>query len=182
MDLSPQPNYPFEFVQADAMTFDLSGYDLIHASPPCQEYSQLTKLNRARRRDVVYPDLIGAMRQRLAGKRYVMENVIGSPLQAAFVLCGSMFGLNVVRHRLFECSDLILCGKRCRHTRGELAIYGKLDGRRVWTRSDGTEVRVARTLEDGRRAMGIDWMSWDELTQAIPPAYTEWIGRRLLAA
>ena len=95
-------------------------------------------------------------------------------------LCGSMFGLGVRRHRLFESSELLMGQPRCAHTGLEIAVYGKLDGRRIWTRADGTEVRAAADLATAHAAMGIDWMTWDECREAIPPAYTEHIGGMLM--
>jgi DNA (cytosine-5)-methyltransferase 1 len=185
VDINPQPHYPFEFVQADAMTYPLDGFDAIHASPPCQAHVQWNNLNAERYGSrVPHPDLIPGIRERLRLSRlpYVIENVVGAPLLSPVTLCGSTFGLNVRRHRRFESNALLMAHGACRHTREAIAVYGKLDGRRIWTRSDGSEVRCARTLEQARAAMGIDWMTWDELREAIPPAYTEWIGTQLLAA
>ena len=102
VDLHPQPRYPFEFHQADAMTFDLSGFDAIHASPPCQAYTVL-----GGREDLShYPDLVDAVRERLqaAGVPWIIENVPGAPLRDPITLCGAMFGLRSYRHRLFESS------------------------------------------------------------------------------
>jgi DNA (cytosine-5)-methyltransferase 1 len=183
VDIEPQPHYPFEFHHADAMTFALDGFDVIHASPPCQDYVQWQGINKARHGSTpAHPRLIEPVRSALeaSGRPYVIENVVGAPLLNSFMLCGSQFGLGVRRHRLFESSILIMAAP-CLHTREEVAIYGKLDGRRIWTRKDGSEVRAARTIEQARVAMGIDWMSWDEIREAIPPAYTEWIGQQLLA-
>jgi len=193
VDLSPQPNYPFEFHQGDALeALDgcLSGlferdFDVIHASPPCQDYVQWNNLNAVKWGNrVEHPRLIGPVRERLRdiGLPYVIENVVGSELDQPTMLCGSMFGLNVRRHRLFESSMLLMRPQRCRHTRREIAVYGKLDGRRIWTRVDGSEVRAARTIEQAREAMGIDWMTWDEIKEAIPPAYTQFLGEQFVEA
>jgi DNA (cytosine-5)-methyltransferase 1 len=186
VDIRPQPHYPFEFHQADALSsgwipaeYSLKDFDVIHASPPCQAHVQWQGINRARNGQVPdHPDLIAPIRERLvaSGLPYVIENVVGAPLRNTVLLCGSMFGLGVRRHRLFE-SNVLLLRQPCRHLGDEVAIYGKLDGRRVWTRRDETEVRVARTLSLAFEAMGIDWMmTWDELREAILPAYTEFIG------
>ena len=183
VDIKPQPRYPFTFVQADALTYPLDGFDAIHASPPCQGYVQWQNLNEERWGSRVdHPQLVGPVRDRLrgTGQPYVIENVQGAPIQAMTMLCGSMFGLQVRRHRFFETNVLLMDQRRCRHTRIELAVYGKLDGRRVWTRVDGSEVRVVRTLEQAYAAMGMDWGNWDEVKEAIPPAFTEHIGRQLL--
>jgi DNA (cytosine-5)-methyltransferase 1 len=188
VDINPQPNYPYEFWRSDAFHYldgwvDLSTFDAIHASPPCQGYAQWNNLNAERygtRKE--HPLLIDPVRAALQATMlpYVIENVVGAPLRTHMMLCGSMFGLNVRRHRNFETNMLILGPPTCQHTQTEIAVYGKLDGRRIWTRVDGTEVRAAKTLEQAQHAMGIDWMNWNELREAIPPAYTEWIGEQLL--
>jgi DNA (cytosine-5)-methyltransferase 1 len=92
-----------------------------------------------------------------------------------------MFGLGVYRPRLFESPLLILGPQPPRRQDNPVAVYGKEDGRRLWTRADGSELRVAN-LEEARTAMGIDWMTWEEIREAIPPAYTEFIGAQLLAS
>jgi DNA (cytosine-5)-methyltransferase 1 len=184
VDINPQPRYPFEFIQADAMAFPVDGFDAIHASPPCQGYVQWNNLNAERYGTRVdHPLLIEPVRDRLvsSGVPYVIENVVGSPIQSHLMLCGSIFGLRVVRHRLFETNVMIWGPPRCSHTGDEIAVYGKLDGRRIWTRFDGSEIRAASSLEQASEAMGIDWMTWDELREAIPPAYTEFIGGQLLS-
>jgi DNA (cytosine-5)-methyltransferase 1 len=188
VDINPQPNYPFQFVQEDALRFLDMGrfitFDAIHASPPCQGYVQWNNLNAKKYGSrVEHPMLIEPVRRALqaSGMPYVIENVVGAPLDSPTMLCGSMFGLNVRRHRLFE-SNVGMLRFPCRHTRTEIAVYGWLDGRRIWTRKDGSEVRAAKTLEQANEAMGIDWMTWDELRESIPPAYTEFVGRQILAA
>lgn len=181
VDIRPQPRYPFRFIQADAMTFPLDGFDAIHASPPCQHYSQA---NRAMGNHENYPDLVAETRARLvaSGAEYVIENVVGAPLCCPFMLCGSMFGLRcgagwLRRHRLFECSTLLMGVPECRHPADvSIGVYG--NGTNSWHRKKlGRNI----TVDEQRDAMGIDWMTRAELTQAIPPAYTEWIGRKLLA-
>ena len=172
VDIAPQPSYPYEFVQGDALEAKLGGYDLIWASPPCQKHTTLRGLGKANEADV---DLVEAIRWRLvmSGTPYVIENVVGAPLVNPCVLCGSMFDLAVRRHRLFETSFDLAPPRPCScRSRKNIAVYGKAPGHRL---PDG--VQRARSLEEGRRAMGIDWMEWRELTQAIPPAYAEWIGR-----
>ena len=197
VDIVPQKHYPFTFVQADAMTYPLDGFDFIWASPPCQAYTMMQALNtRAPKRD--HPKLIEPIRKRLisAGVPYVIENVPGAPLVDPVMLCGSMFGLRVRRHRLFEASFFMLT-QQCTHdgampipvwgdgrpSRQEvrrrlrpIAVYGdhpQQPGDRTY------RVNRARTLEEGRQAMGIDWMAWHPLTQAIPPAYSEFIARQM---
>jgi DNA (cytosine-5)-methyltransferase 1 len=189
VDIEPQPRYAGdEFIQADAMELlacgvFLRGFDAIHASPPCQGYVQWQNLNAERYGSrVAHPMLIAPVRERLraSGLLYVIENVQGAPVVRMSMLCGSMFGLGLRRHRFFETNLLLLDHPSCGHTGDELAVYGKLDGRRIWTRADGSEVRAVATLEQAQAVMGIDWMDWDEIKEAIPPAYTEHIGRQLL--
>jgi len=176
VDISPQPRYPFTFVRADAMTYDLDGFDLIHASPPCQHFT----MYRNNVKDIAerYENLIEPTRARLVGSGvpYVIENVPGAPLIAPTTLCGSMFGLDVRRHRLFETSWFML-QPSCNHG--------------VWTerKYKGSTNRGLRfTIEIGawneqialqRAAMGIDWMQLRELSESVPPAYTEFIGLQL---
>ncbi len=178
VDINPQPRYPFEFHQADAMDFDLDGFDVIHASPPCQRYSTASK--RWNGRAETHPDLVDAMRERLGGRAYVMENVPGSPLRPDIVLCGSMFGLGVRRHRLFESSE-DLTGLDCRHA-SQPPRYPIYDHGR-WYLSSVAHVYGhggGKSKGNWPEAMGIDWMNNRELAQSIPPAYTEFIGRQLL--
>lgn len=177
VDIEPQPHYPFTFVQADALTFPLDGFDVIHASPPCQAYCKFSRnLGTSDR----HPDLIPPMQRRLEGYVYVLENVEGAPLASPFMLCGSMFGLRVRRHRLFESPvlvpSLLFAPASCRHDGISIGVYGR--GTTVWHRAKlGRNVGIA----EKRAAMGIDWMTGDELREAIPPVYTEWIGKQLLA-
>ena len=170
VDIEPQPRYPFDFVQADALTFPLDGFDAIHASPPCQSYCSLNAINKRE-----YPRLVGAMRKRLVGLDvpWVIENVKGAPMLYYVQLCGTNFGLNTFRHRIFETSHLIMSPGRCEH-RGMRATTSGGSVMAVYSKQRGT-------LAQWREAMGIDWMNKDELAEAIPPAYTEWIGRQLLA-
>ncbi len=173
-----QKNYPFEFHQADAMTFPLDGFDVIHASPPCQGYS-ISKNNGCHKNA---PLLIEAVRARLvdSGAVYIIENVPGSPLQFPFELCGASFGLGVsgmdlARHRGFESSRMIFAPP-CRHRRGKtIGVYGH-----GTNRYHLEKIGRCITQAEKREAMGIDWMTCAELSQAIPPAYTEWIGRQIL--
>lgn len=184
VDIDPQPEYPFEFHQADALTFPLDGFDAIHASPPCQGYVGWQNINSLRGFENDHPLLIDPIRERLeaTGLPYIIENVVGAPLRDPVMLCGTMFGLGVRRHRLFE-TNLPwkpTPPRPCAHTGSEVGVYGKLDGRRLLTRVDGSELRAARTLEQAQAAMGIDWMSWDTLRESIPPAYTAWLGEYLI--
>jgi hypothetical protein len=159
-DIRPQPNYPFEFVQADMTTMPLEGFDAYHVSAPCQRYAPVTRW-AGRAED--HPDLVGLMRDRLEGQPapWVMENVVQAPLRADYLLCGSHFGLPVRRHRKFETSWRgFEFSAPCRHA-GLLAFGHKYE----------------RAYAD---AMGCTWMTNLEGRQAIPPAYTQHIGRALL--
>ena len=182
VDIKPQPRYcGDEFHQADAMTFSLEGFDAIHASPPCQAFTTM-----ANRRRGNHPDLIAATRDRLESTDlpYVLENVLGARRKMVdpLTLSGGMFGLGVHRPRFFEVNFNTVLPPPVWPVLDPIGVYGKLDGRRLWTRSDGTIQRNAKTLQEARDAMGIGWMEWDELREAIPPAYCEWIGTHLLAA
>jgi DNA (cytosine-5)-methyltransferase 1 len=240
VDILPQPHYPFEFHQGDALLFcgeHSSEFDAIHASPPCQKYCSLKSMPNARHD---HPDLVGPTRNLLmkSGRPYVIENVIGSPLMHPTMLCGTMFGLGVKaaaaelrRHRLFETSWFMLNPMTCRHGGSLLTIgvYGDhgsgpnsrekmvrlvMEGkirrpvnavqvvgvyghqgyhpnqkpRRPMTvgvcgNSGGLSIRDGVqqfTTSERAEAMGIDWMTGKEMSQAIPPAYTEYIGKQLL--
>lgn len=183
VDIEPQPDYcGDEFHQADALEFPLDGFDAIHASPPCQGYSTKT-MDKGR-----HPRLIEPVRERLvrAGVPYVIENVDGAKheLRNPFRLCGSSFGLRVRRHRWFE-SNVLLMAPPCDHAwqdadkRFELYDHGR------WYRSGIVHVfgtGGGKGAEHWAEAMGIDWTDRAHLAEAIPPAYTEHIGRQLLTA
>ena len=182
VDIEPQPDYPFTFIQGDALGMDrewLATFDLVHASPPCQAFSITGNLARAQGKQASTLDLLAPIRERLRAvdQPYVIENVKGAPLLDPITLCGSTFGLGVRRHRLFESSlDLVPHGP-CQH---------KEQGRPIGvyhTMNDDIPQggRTARTLEEGQEAMGIDWMPWNSLKEAIPPEYTLWIGRQAMA-
>jgi DNA (cytosine-5)-methyltransferase 1 len=180
VDIKPQPRYPFEFHQGDAMTWPLDGYDAIHASPPCQAYSAM-RTNWNARSD--HPDLLPPMRERLlaSGLPWVIENVPGAPMSPLVLLCGSAFGLGIPgyqlrRHRWFEVCGTWVMSPPCQHHGPVIGIYG--DHGRDRRRKDGYGRYF--TLDERKQAMGIDWMARGELDQAIPPAYTEHIGRQLL--
>lgn len=179
VDIKPQPRHRGgRFVQADALEYSLDGFDFIWASPPCQAFTAYK-----RRPDHVKAcdDLIPVMRDRLvaSGTPYCIENVAGSSLNATAMLCGSMFGLHVRRHRYFECSFGFLTPD-CRHD-ALPRQYPSATNRRHLRRT--VEVGVWRIpLDVQQRAMGIDWMTRKELSQAIPPAYSEYIGRHAIEA
>jgi DNA (cytosine-5)-methyltransferase 1 len=175
VDIKPQPRYPFHFCQADAMTYPLEGlYDFIWASPPCQHYSQCTP-KRFRKN---HPDLIAATRRRLesAGVPYCIENVPSAKhhMDAPLMLCGSMFGLKVQRHRYFETSPAILLRPECKHDYTPVLITGT--HRRTY------EPRYEYSAQDCREAADLHWMTRTEMDQAIPPAYSEFIARQIMSA
>jgi DNA (cytosine-5)-methyltransferase 1 len=187
VDIVDRSNYPFDFIRADAITVDLDGFDAYHASPPCQAHTTMSNRHRGQGGKAdSHVDLIDAVRQRLVGtgRPYVIENVPGArkQLRNPVVLTGGMFGLRVERPRLFESNVLLLAPPAARVV-NPVGVYGKAhDGRRLFTRADGSEQRAAASLDEAREAMGMPWASWRGCAEAIPPAYTEHIGRQLLAA
>ncbi len=182
VDIMPQPNYPFTFIQADMLTFDLGGYDAIHLSAPCQRWAQATRSQR--RGGAQYPDLITPMRPRLeaAGVPWVMENVTEAPLRHDLLLCGCMFGLEIEgmgylnRLRAFELSWQPTGVQPVHQPHNGPAISVAGHGTPTWQRRLTGHVRVAQW----REVMGIDWTTREELTEAIPPAYTEYTGKLLM--
>ncbi|HUO92279.1 MAG TPA: DNA cytosine methyltransferase [Rhizomicrobium sp.] len=185
VDITPQPNNPHPFIQTDALKLDpkfIALFDAIHASPPCQSYSDLAKRNRNADE---WPRLIEPVREMLkrSGLPYVIENVEGAPLQNPIVLCGTMFPkLRVLRHRLFEANFEIVPPPHKKHPKVHTfdkrkSHFGKTD---EW--KDFVQVTGGGncSLAAARHAMGIDWMTKGEINEAIPPAYTEFIGRQLL--
>ena len=199
VDLDPQPNYPFAFAQTDAIALlrhligggswwftspngatewlTLADFDAIHASPPCQGYTALAAVHGNE-----WPKLVEPVRELLdaTGLPYVIENVQGSPVRRDMTLCGEMFGLGVIRHRYFELGGWQGTAPAHKPHRGRVAgmrhgewftgpyfaVYGEGGGK-------GTVVQW-------QQAMGIDWTDVRrEIAEAIPPAYTELIGRQL---
>ena len=181
VDLVPQPDYPLPFVLADALTFPLDGYDAIHASPPCQPYSTTRTLHGAE-----YPQLVDQVRARLraTGVPYVVENVVGAPLENCVTLCGSSFGLPVWRHRRFETNWTVWNPPRCEHDRSVQPIDVTGGGPSVAPRMDGAggRSRKPRDVAEARAALGIPWAGRRGLNAAVPPAYTEWLGARMIQA
>ena len=175
VDIEPQPHFPFEFHQADALTFPLEGFDAYHASPPCQGYSICQNFTKHD-----YPQLLDAVRDRLTstGAPFVIENVMGAKkyMENPLMLCGTMFGLRVIRHRLFETHPLIYFPlAACAH-QYKTAKQGYAPKENEYYCGTGNCGGAAAA----RKAMGIDWMNRDELSQAIPPVYTEFIGKYML--
>ena len=209
VDKDPQPNYPFPFVQGDALetlrrlmmggrvasyhypssyrgpVYELADFSAIHASPPCQRFSDLAKRN-GNAND--WPDLVGPTRDLLdqTGLPYIIENVEGAPLLEPVMLCGSMFpDLRVYRHRLFESNLSLVVPEHPKHREltfthdKRKAHYGQpldLATMRVQVTGGGNAPVWAK-----RQAMGgLDWMTGREVNEAIPPAYTEHLGRQML--
>jgi DNA (cytosine-5)-methyltransferase 1 len=195
VDIAPQPHYPFEFHQADALEWVSDpglvarSFDAIHASPPCQAYSAGKNMWHGRLPDDRHPDLVAPTRQALiaAGLPWVIENVVGAPLLDPITLCGDSFGLGVKRHRLFESSLILWNPPTCRapHPLFVVSVFGGGALSRtppLGSRDNFMQRRNHVAHAEAQIHMGIDWMTRDELSQAIPPAYTEWIGAQLLAA
>lgn len=202
VDIEPHPTYPYEFICADALDVladleFLASFDLLHGGPPCQELTRARHLRDAQGGKVKAHgvNLIPQTRAGFvaSGKPYVIENVedAGVHLRSPITLCGSMFGLAVRRHRLFE-SPLFdvdpwhFATPPCRHDSfpdgRPVGVYG------TWADEIPGGGHTAKTIEEAREAMGIDWMGWrsrtqewNDLKEAVPPAYTEWIGRQLLS-
>lgn len=190
VDIEFHPDYPFRMTVADAMELlkspgNLEPYDVVHASPPCQAFTTMSNRYRGDGGPTdEWPDLIGPVRDalRIWGGVYVIENVPGarSSMQNPLTLHGGMFGLGVQRPRLFETNGTVL-HYLAPATTDPVGVYGKAhDGRLLFARADGTEQRAAASLQQAQAAMGIDWMGWDDLREAIPPAYTQFIGEQLI--
>lgn len=174
VDIEPQPKYPFQFIQGDALQFDLAGFDFVWASPPCQRHSRMSSCREGLREK--YPDLIAATREKLTkwGGDWIIENVIGAPLQNAVMLCGAMFGLETYRHRIFESSRVLFVPDHPKHTTPtSKAGHWK----------PGTFISVAGNcapMQMARDAMGIDWMPRKNLVEAIPPVFSEHLAKQFL--
>lgn len=171
VDVVPQPRYPFEFHQADALTFPLAGFDAIHASPPCQAFTNARVIHGREHADLLTPARTLLMRQ---SAPWVIENVPGAPMRKDLVLCGSQFGLGtnngiLIRHRWFEFGfPFYALVPPCQHRGPTISVFGH--GGHIY-----------HGVDDWREVMGIDWMTRDELAQAIPPAMAEFVGGYLMA-
>lgn len=178
IDNRKQPRYPFRFIQADALNppVDLKAFDFIWVSPPCQRHSRMSSCRQGLSH--LYPDLIAKMREILqwSMRPFVIENVEGAPLFVPVTLCGQQFGLTTYRHRLFEFEGFDI--PRTVHQKHRVPTSKAGHWR------PGTFVSVAghcSPMDMCRDAMGIDWMNREELAEAIPPAYSEFIGTQFLA-
>lgn len=178
VDIEPQSQYPFRFFQANALTFDLTPFDFIWASPPCQFASTLTpKEHRSK-----HENLIPAIRERLikTGVPFIIENVENARfhLRSPIKLCGTMFGLTVFRHRYFEAPHLpLVLVPPCRHDFHPVCVSGSPRRRDAHGFLDRSEP----STQERRDAMRIQWMTRTGLDQAIPPAYSEFLGRQLIS-
>jgi DNA (cytosine-5)-methyltransferase 1 len=177
VDIKRQPRYPFTFVQADALAppFQLDKFNFIWASPPCQRY---TVAQNAAKNAQAHPDHIPAVRSmlRYCGIPYAIENVVGAPLDNPSTLCGLALGLKVKRHRLFETSFFLMTPPCPSHSQDYFVIFGH----ECRNRRKGSAAGRKNNVAVGREAMGIDWMTRGELSEAIPPAYSEFIGREAI--
>jgi DNA (cytosine-5)-methyltransferase 1 len=196
VDIKPQPFYPFPFVQADALEFlasaDLSRFAAIHASPPCQFFTQMRASWRAQGVNDGYADLLTPTLARLRPLTvpWVVENVVGAKaaMRPTLVLHGGMFGMGIHRPRVFE-SNILILAPAAPLTRSPVGVYdrGPRTVTHYRTRLNGngkgrSEMRIARTLDEARELMGMPWADWHGCKEAIPPAYTEHIGRVILEA
>ncbi len=182
VDNKPQPHYPFEFHLADALTYPLDGFDAYHASPPCQDSTRATKQWRKEGR--VYPQLIAQTRELLkaTGKPFIIENVPDAwrLMNNPTILCGSMFNLATYRHRLFETSFIMPMVLDYGHGLRQDPMAGPKEKRKQPMLVVVGHCGYAGEGKLRKQAMQIDWMSQNELTQAIPPAFTEYIGKYLM--
>lgn len=176
VDIEPQPHYPFEFIQADALEFPLEGYDFIHASPPCQwwcRYRNVRKDIRSRYLNLIEPT---RLRLQAAGVPYVIENVPGAPLLNPVQLCGTSFGIPVRRHRNFEVRGLVIPPVPCRHQDfTERRFPGSSNRPNGRTVCNIGEYRVPLAVQ--KQCMQVDWsVTLHELSEMVPPVYTQYIG------
>ncbi len=192
VDLKHGKRYPFTYLRANVLDIlrnesYIDQFDVIHASPPCQTHSITKHLRNAQGNSTSKLDLIPETREALiaSGKPYIIENVPGSPLINPIQLCGSSFGLKVRRHRLFE-SNMPLVGSKCDHkAQGRpIGVYGAMgDKPQGLDKVTGKYVyggQVATTIDEARDAMGINWAIWSELVEAIPPAFTKYLGDQIV--
>jgi DNA (cytosine-5)-methyltransferase 1 len=187
VDIKPQPRYPFKFLVRDVERFlkyhSLEKYHLIHASPPCQAYSQI----RFAHPEIVHPELIDSIRALLhrTGKPWIIENVPGAPLIDPIILCGTHFGLGATgndgiyrqlrRHRLFESNLKLSAPAACSHRGKTVGVYGDGGGYR---REPSTKKMYTAIKREAEEALGIMGMTMIEYAQALPPVYTKHLGKQ----
>lgn len=183
VDIEPQPRFPFVFLRADAMEVlanvaYLRSFDFIHASPPCQSKSLVSRFHAGTQEK--YPNLIAPVRDALtvAGVPFVIENVPGSDVRKDLLLCGEMFGLRVHRHRYFEVEGFLVM----RRPHAPHALKGALTNCHIEEGYTRWVTGHYANHSDASAAMGIDWMNRDELRDAIPPAYSQFIGEQFAAS
>jgi DNA (cytosine-5)-methyltransferase 1 len=171
VDIRFQKHYPFTFVEASALAFPLSGFDFIWASPPCQAYTPLKATSNK-----TYPDLVAVIRHRLtyAYTPWIIENVPQAPIRKDAELCGAMFGLRVYRHRWFESNLPLLSPSHPKHV---VRSTGTQRGRKAHYEAGGFITITGDVGTYCGDAMGIDWMTGNELSQAIPPAYSRYLAQ-----
>lgn len=178
VDNRPQPNYPFQFIQADALEYLANHhrqFDAVNASPPCQAYS-ITKPVHTN----IYPKLIEPTRDllvQLGVDLWVIENVRTAPLNEPVLLCGQSFGLRTYRHRLFEVHGFVVPEPVHSPHYAKTALMGRKPKRGEFMHVVGNYIGA----QEAREAMGIDWMSRPEMGEAVPPVYTHYIGARMIA-
>jgi DNA (cytosine-5)-methyltransferase 1 len=191
IDLKHGKRYPFTYIKGNVKEYlndeFLKDFDVIHASPPCQTHSITQNLRKAQGKQTKKIDMLDEVRDALikSKKPYIIENVPGAPLINPIRICGSSFNLKVRRHRYFE-SNINLTGSICDHeTQGKpIGIYGQLNDTPKGKRRSTGEIIIggstAKDITEARFAMNINWMIWGELVEAIPPAYTEYIGKQVI--
>ena len=182
VDVKHGKRYPFKYIRANVLNIladieFLNRFDVIHASPPCQTHSITKNLRIAQGKSTSKIDLIPETRAGLikSAKPFIIENVMGSPLIDPIMLCGSAFGLKVRRHRIFE-SNIKLNGSLCDHKKQgrPVGVYGSLNDE---IPNGG---KTAKTITEAREVMGIEWGIWTELVEAIPPIFTQYLGRQAI--
>ena len=178
VDIKPQQNYPFRMMVGDAMTWPLHGYDFIHGSPPCQDHS--VSSNRAKKQGKIYDTgwMLQGMFDRFRNLSipWIIENVATAKMPNSIILCGSVFGLRVIRHRKFISNQMIYSAGPCRHAKGATLTGEYLT---VTTHCGHHRNQPKHTVQQCKDAMGIDWMTGNEVGLAIPPAYTRWLGHQI---
>lgn len=180
VDIEPQPDYPFKFVQKDVMDLDesfLEGFDLIWASPPCQAFSNASA--SARQQGKVYPDLIAKTRNLLINSNtpYCMENVVQAPIRRDFILCGTMFKKKFIRHRKFEIWGFEV--EKLLHPHHHTVKLIEKCG--YATMAGNGQGKGVSSLLAWQRAMDIFWTeNKHSIAEAVPPCYSKYIGEEFM--